>query len=90
MVSLFVTSGSAIASTADLSASVRTMDDSNTPFERVMAHQTSAFGAIFTMFTELKEANKVLEERVQDLAMGRAKDQLKIKELDEEIKVSKV
>ncbi|GMI48822.1 hypothetical protein TrCOL_g8053 [Triparma columacea] len=63
------------------------MDDSNTPFERVMAHQTSAFGAIFTMFTELKEANKVLEERVQDLAMGRAKDQLKIKELDEEIKV---
>eukprot|EP00520_Triparma_pacifica_P020151 CAMPEP_0118642628 /NCGR_PEP_ID=MMETSP0785-20121206/5934_1 /TAXON_ID=91992 /ORGANISM="Bolidomonas pacifica, Strain CCMP 1866" /LENGTH=137 /DNA_ID=CAMNT_0006534187 /DNA_START=98 /DNA_END=507 /DNA_ORIENTATION=- len=56
-------------------------------FDRVMAHQTSAFTAIFAEFSELKEANKELTERVEYLGKCRAKDQLKIRELDEEIKV---
>jgi len=60
---------------------------SNTPLETVIHHQTSAFSAIFAIFTELKATNKELEERVDELAKGRAMDQLKLVELDMEIKV---
>ena len=63
-------------------------DHSNSKeFANVLSAQHNAFGIIFGMFKEMKESNADLEERLTIVSLERAKDALKIMELQEEVKV---
>ena len=59
----------------------------SSPLAAVLGAQHTAFGVIFSMFEDLKESNRDLEERVTTMGLERAKDALKINELTEELKV---